>query len=458
MRSRTWWLGLVLGTGCVRVGFGLDYAPGADDSRHEVQIPDGVFVAPAGDGSATGSYDAPLDLPTALTQPPQVTPGTTIWLREGVYPGPLVATLNGAPGQPIAIRPFPGEHVTLDGYPGEDVAVLSITNSSYVEVYDLEVTHSGTNRAPSVDRPYGITVRSADNVRLVHNVVHDIPFGGIYVPEDATNVELYGNVVYYNGTNSNGHGINAANLTTPKLFYDNVVFHNFAYGMHLFDGVDYVTVEGNIGFSNGSLAGTSNSNLLLGGGSVAQQPVFRANYMYYAPADVNGFAANLGYCGFGPGCDQAVVEDGYYVSGDTSFCLYQCTNVTMTGNTFVGPTSSFVTTDYPSNTYYATPPVTNPAPFVRPSVETPGRAHIVVFNWTLASTVAVDVSNVLSPGDDFEVRNAQNYYGPPVLQDTYNGQDLTLPLTGLASAQPVNAAFTAQSTGAQFNAFVLLKR
>jgi hypothetical protein len=67
----------------------------------------------------------------------------------------------------------------------------------------------------------------------------------------------------------------------------------------------------------------------------------------------------------------------------------------------------------------------------------------------------VDVSGILSDGDGYEVRNAQDFYGAPVLQGTYNGSALVLPMTGLSVATPIGVAAPA-STGSEFNAFILL--
>lgn len=72
-----------------------------------------------------------------------------------------------------------------------------------------------------------------------------------------------------------------------------------------------------------------------------------------------------------------------------------------------------------------------------------GRANIVVYNWDLMDRVEVDVSGALRDGDRFEVRNALDFYGPPVLSGVYDGKPLRLPMAG----SPVP----------EFGAFVLMK-
>src|SRR5436190_980582 len=93
--------------------------------------------------------------------------------------------------------------------------------------------------------------------------------------------------------------------------------------------------------------------------------------------------------------------------------------------------------------------------FIQPNDYESGRANITVYNWDNLSTVEVNVSSVLSPGDRFEVRNAQDYYAPPVLAGVYDGSSIRLPMTGLSVAAPYGWP-AAAPTGPLFNTFVLL--
>ena len=134
----------------------------------------------------------------------------------------------------------------------------------------------------------------------------------------------------------------------------------------------------------------------------------------------------------------------------------------MTGNTFYsmspGNGTNFDPTQFPNNLYLTTRP-TGTQIFIRPNQYEQGRAHIVVYNWDLASTVNVDLSGLLNPGDVYEVRNGQNYFAPPVVSGTYNGGQVTLPMTGLEPAQPIGSGWIEPSeyTGPGFNVFVLAK-
>ena len=75
--------------------------------------------------------------------------------------------------------------------------------------------------------------------------------------------------------------------------------------------------------------------------------------------------------------------------------------------------------------------------FVRPNRYEAGRANIVIYNWDLRDRVPVDVSSVLSPGAQFEIRDAQNYFAEPVLRGVYKGEPLLLPANLSKVALPV---------------------
>jgi hypothetical protein len=57
---------------------------------------------------------------------------------------------------------------------------------------------------------------------------------------------------------------------------------------------------------------------------------------------------------------------------------------------------------------------------------------------------------------NFEVRNAQDFYGPAVLKGRYSGQPVAVPMTRLNAAQPIGVEGRARPTGPEFNVFVVL--
>ncbi|MDB6022438.1 MAG: regulatory domain of in-like proprotein convertase, partial [Pedosphaera sp.] len=207
------------------------------------------------------------------------------------------------------------------------------------------------------------------------------------------------------------------------------------------DGFD---LEGNVFFFNGALANSHQGNVLIGPfQGVAQNLVIVGNYIY----DTMGSGADF-YLGNSTG---AVVMGNYF---QTSASFNSNTDLTLTGNTFVSGTINLDQSQFPSNNYLAVAPTTNVV-IVEPNKYEPGRANIIIYNWENLSSVAVNVSHVLLMNTPFEVRNAENFYGPPVLTGIYSGAPLDLRMVKLSIAQPV-AVNAPSSAGPAFKAFILL--
>jgi hypothetical protein len=84
------------------------------------------------------------------------------------------------------------------------------------------------------------------------------------------------------------------------------------------------------------------------------------------------------------------------------------------------------------------------------------RVHVAVYNWARQDVVDVDLTDLLPSGTSFEVRNAQDYFGPAVLTGTYDGRPLRLPMTGLKMARPIGASNTLATAGPSFGAFIVI--
>jgi hypothetical protein len=67
------------------------------------------------------------------------------------------------------------------------------------------------------------------------------------------------------------------------------------------------------------------------------------------------------------------------------------------------------------------------------------RGHIVIYNWGGASSVIVNLSEILTPGQSYKIMSARSVFGTPILSGTYNG--------------PVNIPMQGQ----EFGVFVVLK-
>jgi hypothetical protein len=429
------------------------------------------YAAPGGTPGGNGSVTNPWDLQTSLSQPSTVHPGDTIWLRGGTYTGAFTSVLTGAPNQPIIVRQYPGERAVLDAATSNANLVTNVhtlnVEGAYAWYWGFEVTNSNTTRQTNVVynnfRGDGVWVTGA-NTKFINLIVHDTDQGFSFW-EPAVNSDLYGNLIYSNGwqdpTRGRGHGVYAQNLIGTKLLSDDILFANFDMGVQIYGSsaanLNNFDLEGNISATNGG------SNYLIGGqgGTVAQNPRLNSNYSYdpfnstWDGSDAN----NIGYSG---GCANPVVTNNYFGYGGLRFV--SCTNVTLTGNTFFGVTDFYgsdlgVYTDlsFPNNTFYGMKRPTGVKVFVRPNQYETGRANIAIFNWDLASTVAVDISSIgLQPGDTYQLHNAEDYFGD-VITGVWDGSSpLQVHMTGHSVARPVGWT-PAPTTFPEFGTFVIQK-
>src|SRR6185369_1822004 len=105
------------------------------------------------------------------------------------------------------------------------------------------------------------------------------------------------------------------------------------------------------------------------------------------------------------------------------------------------------TTGYDNHSIYNAVNPSGTKVFVRPNRYEAGRANIIVYNWDNLNEVTVNVSSAIATGAAYEVRNAQDFFAPPVLSGIFDGQPLVLPMTGLTVAIPNGPLLTPPPTG-----------
>lgn len=388
----------------------------------------GYYVAPNGSSGNSGSMSSPWDLASVLGGGKNIQPGDTVWVRGGTYRGAFVNYLNGSSTRQVVIRQYPGERATIDGY----LVVLG----SYVTFQGLEVMSSnplGTYRI-------GVDVK-APGARLVNLVVHDAGASGVGLWNEAPNAELYGSIVYNNGSNSNqDHGVYFNGNTGTKYLTDNIVFNNWAYGMHGYSSITgelrNLRLDGNVAFNNGSVGSQGTAPDIYVGGSPASSITVTNNMGWRR--DDGELVLRLGD---GSSGNSGLTLTGNYTVG--RLLIGTWSGLTESGNTFLASSN---------------PPTSGQRVFVRPNKYENGRANIIVFNWSNAGSASADVSSVLQPGDTYEVREAQNFYGTPVARGTYGGGSISLPMSTVQPASLIGrSGRDPGTTGTTFHVFVLLK-
>jgi hypothetical protein len=420
------------------------------------------YVAPNGSRTNNGSINSPLDLATALDRTSPARPGDTIWLRQGRYVGNFVSYLVGTAAAPIIVRQYPGERATIDANTSLRTTPALTVQGSDTWFWGFEVTDSNPVRIVTggYNPPRSTSVWViAPRIKLINMVIHDGEQGvGFFMA--AVEGELYGNLIYNVGFDSDnrghGHSMYVQNGDGTKRIVDNIMLNGFSFGIHAYTSagrLDNIQMVGNTIFNHGILSlDGAKANLYMGGGDEPDFPLIENNNLYYSPFTSGGRNIDIK-----PACINGTIR-GNYAAGGTAMAIY-CYTTTVTGNFFAGRRYSYPESPYPSNTYLATRP-TDLRVVVRPNRYEPGRANITIFNWALQRDVQVDLSGAGLPvGAAFEIRDAQNFFGTPVVSGTYNGSPVTIPMTGLHAVPPIGSVpLVPAHTAPEFGAFILVRR
>ena len=446
-------------------------------------------VTPQGTAAGSGSVEKPWDLSTALAAPAEVQPGDTIWLHAGTYRGGFVSRLAGKPDIPVVVRGVAGERVTIDTHPRDerDNGLFVILGADAV-YRDMEFTCSHLQRTTNIPQSWPADIRRgsvdvrADRVSLVNLVVHDQAQGFSFWSQGEGG-EICGCLIYFNGwrgpDRGHGHGIYTQNARGTKRIADNIIFHNFGYGIHAYGSekasLKGYEIEGNIVFDNGCLINPEDRapGIMVGGATPAERVTIRDNV-------VVGGSIRLGYP-WGTTSEDAVVTGNY---SDQGLVVRDFRRATIARNTIVAH-SNVVQLEgaerlllgglrWNENTYFVTDgrwgqcsvvegeksrsmlfdqwqretgldadsTLTKGSPsdlrvIVRPCRHQPGRAHVAVLNPKGLPEVDVDLSRVLWPGQKFRILSAKDFFGAPLVSGTYEGMPVRVPTKPVKSPLPV---------------------
>jgi hypothetical protein len=474
--------------------------------------------SPSGDGSIARPWDLDTALGSPNgSQPISVKAGDTIWLRGGTYnpatDNGFVSHVSGTARAPIVVRNYNGERATLEVRTNAYVLAAYGEDTWY---WGLEGTTSGVGRTAkqpgSFNNPlaYGFAIYGP-RIKIINCIVHDTA-QGFSAYNSSPNSEFYGNLSYYNGwmaaDRNHGHGMYLQNITGTKLVEDNFVGDNADEGIQAYGSgaaaITGITIRGNTLYNTSSWPTPHYQyNLLIGGGKDDSGNVITENMSYFTPSEDYGFV-NIGQ--YTPG-SNLTATDNVFVGGyiavavegvDGSFIftgnkiynrpsslrqvtLGQYSNQTLSGyiwdhNTYYGLNRFYLgiydgnrtrngsTRDlmaWQSETGFdAHSTLTPTAPrgtwvYVRPNKYEPKRANITIYNWDLATSVNVDLSNVLAVGDEFVIQDAQNFFGSPVTSGKYVGGIVSIPMTNLRKGAP-SGLVTPPHTAPLLGTFVVL--
>lgn len=459
------------------------------------------YAAPEGAGN--GTLEQPWSLATVLAGE-KVHPGDTVFLRGGTYRGTFVSNLKGAPGSPIVIRAAEGERAILDGSRSgqqfRNIPTLDIAGA-YTHFIGLEIANSDPERKlaiagsnPPERRGSGVNVR-APGIKLINSIIHDTGTA-LSAYKVALDFEAYGNLIYNNGWKApdrgHGHGIYTQNETGTKVYADNIVLKQFGNTMNVY-GSSAARLRNFRFTGNAFFAG----RLLFGAHTGIENMVFEKNMSYGANMEI----------GYGTTTNESVVLRNNYIGtgivfqsfrevamADNTILNHQrnngsrCVGITpprdydaaryrIDRNTYVQCTPGGMDFRFPgklftfaqwqemgfdrASRYTSVPGPDAKLPgvkvFLRKNEYDPGRAMLVIFNWERSDELTIDLSSFLSPGEAYEIRNAQDYFGD-VVRAIHEGKPVTIRMTGHTVALPAGWEAPLQpSTFPQAGVFVLVK-
>ncbi len=399
------------------------------------------FVAPCGRPDGRGTAEAPWDIESVFAGRQPVEPGSTVYLKSGVYRHPNRTrdggayrfAMTGEEGNPVHVRPVPGERTTIDaGLTVEDAADIWMWDLEFIvseaQGWDRRVEQAGSHVEDDKRPAGGITINSARRCKFINLVVHDNLSTGISFWRMAVDCELHGSLIYRNGwigpDRYHGPGIYTQNDDGEKRITDCILWGNYSTTIQAYGSarafVNNFRIIGNIAFA--PLREGGRQRILIGGGRPSRGIVAAENILYEVPLQI-GYTA--------PHNEDCVVRDNTIVSAGMSI-------------------NRFREVDERNNTVLpaGAPRPEEPARMIlRPNRYDPNRANLAIFNWRKAAAVPVDLGEFLNPGDRFRIVSALDFFGNPVAEGTFDGKPVDVPIPA-----------SADTGGGEFCAFVLFRR
>jgi hypothetical protein len=176
----------------------------------------------------------------------------TIYVRGGIYYGPVSVWIDGSANGRLTIQNYPGEYPILDGSSNMGTSTEVVTvGTAYVDFIGFEIRNSPHVGYVGWGQTYG---------RIMNCTIHDSQGDGIWIGEDtpgvAHDMQIIGNTVYHNclsnsaRTNLSGGWPQAIGLDAPNtVVRNNRVFRNYGEGI-IIGPADNVSVVANEVFDN----------------------------------------------------------------------------------------------------------------------------------------------------------------------------------------------------------------
>jgi hypothetical protein len=394
-------------------------------------------------------------------------------------------------------------------------------NSDYVWLWGLEITATGIPRATSSPGSFGIgsivdVAIYGTGAKLINCYIHDMHGVGFWATSSGAEINgtLIGNMGWNAPDRGHGHNLYVQNDGSgiTKRIKNVFLYNSFDIGMQWYGSgaalIQNITADGATIVNAGAPIGAGTGQLVIAGGGASKQNLTYVNGWSFVSPSLPGGFSEIGWVY--DGLNQDVdVENNFWgnalslghwnqlkflnntVQGAVTLENYDGSSPpqstfgwTLDFNTYAASTtfrlgsshvdsngnpvvsdngltfSQWVTSLPGQELHSASNAIPPPRVVVQPNDYEPGRANIIIYNPQSSATVAVDLSRVggLKDGDPWELRDALNFRGNPVLSGTYSSSDtmIQIPMNGLTAAQVNGWNGTVPHTAPLFGEFVFL--
>lgn len=483
------------------------------------------FASPNGSADNSGiSPEQAWTLAFALGSSSPLVPGDTLVLTDGVFEGNFTCTINGAPGNPIVILAQNEGKAIIDVGKQRTTGTGLQINGSHTWFVGIHVTSSSLIRNSDASNgfaaiPYesGISV-FGDNNKIINCWVYDVVGGGLELWRSGLNLEVYGSVIFNNGSQDlsrgTGHGmyIQHDRPDQPKVIENNIVFQNASQGINIFTTNPVnsgIVARKNVSFNTGVIA-TFNPiffrpphNLSIGSQSNVSSEMEVSSNVFYSDLQGGRLSTNdvsnvtLGRT-YSP--NRNISFDDNLVFGGRnqvefqpleglSFQRNKLLNVHGSFFAFLGNSSSFPNATWDSNIYnniantdkpfqgltfsewqsnffpfdntssYSITPSKTQEVLITQNKYDPFRFHVTILSFTGSGQIDLDFSDFSEFKDvAYEIRDFQNPFDPSQkVSGTFDGASIRFPMNWTTSLQPKgNMPFQPKHTDLTFGTFLLV--
>ena len=405
-----------------------------------------------------GTKDSPWDFYSVTKGEHSISPNSVVWMIKGEYNNPennastivpYKILVSGATDKPIHFRAQNGDFNAVKINAGINVA------GSWVWLWDVEMTYIRQVGEPDmfdffgniVDdwRPHNTSktyyfdtsgysaldetatkrlepniTEAVDHCKVINTRAHKLS-EGMSAWSIASNLEIYGNVIYDNGwtdkDRSHGHALYQQNATgTTRLISDNIIAGHMGHGLQIYSTIVKKTFDfsviGNIFFAAREV---EDGNGIYIGSVDSRNIKFNENF-------ISSYALKYPYLIFEN--DLYVNGEKYDANGDRYYKTpsdRECSN-----NLYYSAYASedFDCDEDKSNTHYnyynGQFALNEIKSYIRPNKYDARRANLVVLNPNREDTVTIDLGIFAKKGDKVKIYNSLDM-STPLEEGIYNG-------------------------------------